>query len=147
VTAVAHHRRPTPDRGNDLTPALWATVRRNALLMAVANTVTAFALWFGSPGASASLAFLAFLAPLPLWGFGFAAAAAFQVAGRALVGHSIGAPLWAMLATGAVYGLIAGTSSAPAATAILAGLTLYCAGHHVNAMGFRRRERQARRDA
>lgn len=128
-------------------PELGAALRRNVLLMGMVNTVTAGAMTLAEPGVSASLAFLAFLAPLPLWGCGFATAAAFQFANRALVGHSIAAPLWTLLAVGAVYGLVAGRSAAPAASTILAGLTLYAAGHHLNAMAFRRREAQGRRES
>ncbi len=146
MAVVGSHRRVTPDPTATIPPGVAAALRRNSLAMAVANMVTAAGMVFADPGVSASLAFLGFLAPLPLWGCGFAAAAVFQVANRPLVGHSIAAPLWALLAVGAVYGLVAGRSTAPAASIILAGLTLYAAGHHLNAMAFRRREAQVRRD-
>lgn len=132
---------PTPS------PPLSATgvLRRNGLLLAMVNTITAAGITFADPGASPSLAFLAFLAPLPVWGLGFAVAAGFQFADRPLIGHSIAGPLWMLLAFGAVLGLLAGRSTAPAASIVLTGLELYAAGHHLNAMHYRRQEREAAR--
>ena len=143
VVLVGQHRRTGPSVV--MLSHVGRALRRNSWMMATANSVTAAALLFGEPGSSPTLAFIAVPAPLPLWGAAFAAAAAFQLAGKALVGHSIAAFLWAFLAIGAVVGLVAGTSTAPAASVILAGLTIYAAGHHVNAMDFRRREREAAR--
>lgn len=122
-----------------------AVLRRNVRLVGTLNAVMAVALGFFAPGTSSSLAFIAVLAPLPVWAAGFAVAAAFQLAGRALIGYSVAAPLWALLAIGAVVGLLLGRSTAPAASVALAGLEVYAAAHHVNAMSFRRQEREAAR--
>lgn len=140
------HRRPdppTPPAG----PVVSATgvLRRNVLLLAAANLCAAAGIGLFAPGTSPSLALLAFYAPPPVWAVAFATAAAFQIAHRPLIGHSIGAPLWALLAFGAVVGLTTGASSAPAASVLLAGLELLAAGLHANGMAFRRQERQAAR--
>lgn len=135
-----HHR---PDTPPDV-PLAWV-LRRNMLILATANLAAAAGIGLFPPGTSPSLALLAFYAPLPLWAVAFTAAAAFQIFNRPLIGHSIAAPLWALLAFGALVGLASGASSAPAASVLLAGLELCAAGLHANGMVFRRQERQAAR--
>lgn len=140
------HRRPdTPTPSDEPAVPLAGTLRRNILLLATANLCAAAGIGLFAPGTSPSLALLAFYAPLPLWAIAFTIAAAFQLAHHPLIGHSIAAPLWTLLAFGAVVGLATGTSSAPAASVLLAGLELLAAGLHANGMAFRRQERQAAR--
>jgi hypothetical protein len=120
-------------------------LRRNVFMLAATNGMAAFGLAAFAPGTSPSLAMLDFFAPLPLWASAFAAAAVLQLCGQPLIGHSIAFPLWALLAFGAVWGLTSGSSAAPAASVILAGLELCAAGLHLNGMEWRRREREAKR--
>lgn len=136
----SHHRTDTP------AVPMAGVLRRNILLLAAANLSAAAGIGLFNPGTSPSLTLLAFYAPLPLWAAAFTLAAAFQVANRPLIGHSIAVPLWALLSFGAVWGVLSGASAAPAASVLLAGLELFTAGLHANGMVFRRREREARRD-
>lgn len=119
-------------------------LRTNVLVLAFANAAAAVVLGFAEPGTSPSLQFLRLLLPLPIWAVGFAAAAVLLLARKHLAGHSVAVPLWAMLAGGALLGLVSGATRSPAGSALLAGLVVTVAGFHVNGMWLRRREAMAR---
>jgi hypothetical protein len=119
--------------------------RRVAWLLAFANAVIAMALLFGDAGSSTALAFLALVLPLQVWGGGFLAAAALLVAGEYLAGHTVAVVTNAMLAAGAVVGVVTATTTSPAGSIMLAGVLITVAGLHVHWMVFRHREAQVRR--
>lgn len=122
-------------------PLRTRALRTNVLILTVTNTAAAVVLAVGEPGTSPALLFLQLLVPLPVWAVGFAAAAVLLVTGRYLAGHSVAAPLWLMLAGGAVIGLVAGTTRSPAGSLLLAVLVSTVACFHANGMWMRRRER------
>lgn len=119
-------------------------LRTNMLILAFANATAAAVLAFADPGTSPSLLFLRLLLPLQVWAVGFAAAAALLALRHPLAGHSVAVPLWAMLAGGAVIGLVNATTRSPAGSALLAGAVLTVAAVHVNGMWLRRREAMIR---
>ncbi len=120
-------------------------LRRNVIALAVANTGAATAMIVDRPGTSASLLFLQTVAPLPLWGVWFLAAAALQVARQPLWGHTIAVPLWLMWGLGAVLGLASGSTTSPSASIALTGMIVALAGMHCAGLVYRRDERQARK--
>ncbi len=85
------------------------------------------------------------VAPLPLWGVWFLAAAALQVARQPLWGHTIAVPLWLMWGLGAVLGLASGSTTSPSASIALTGMIVALAGMHCAGLVYRRDERQARK--
>lgn len=115
-------------------------MRRNAYSLAVANISVGVAFIAADPGVSASLHFLQYIAPLPVWGAGHLGTAVLLVARRPVAGHTLAVPLWLMWAVGAVFGLVTGTSRSPAASIALAGLITAVAGLHCSGWSFRRSE-------
>lgn len=122
-------------------PDDYARVRsRYTLALALTNAGVAVAFFGFDPGTAASLHFLQFLAPLPVWGAAFLIAAALLIARFHRSGHTVAVICWAMWAWGAVLGL--GSSRSPAVTVALAALLVGLSAMHSNSLTARIRERR-----
>lgn len=121
-------------------------LRRNVWALAVANLVVGTAFILADPGTAPSLHFLQIVAPLPVWGAGHLATAALLLTSRYAAGHTLAVPLWLMWATGAVFGLVTGTTRSPTVSIALTALIAAVAGLHCNGWSFRRHETNRARE-
>lgn len=139
------HRTPAPRRppaapAPPSDPLLRAT-NRLALILAGGNGAVGIALLGADPGTSPALLFLRAVGlPLPVWGAGFLLVTVLVVVRQHAFAHLLAVVLWTVLASGAVLGVISGSSTAPAASLILTALTVMAAGMHVNGLLYRRRQ-------
>lgn len=118
---------------------MWA-LDRITWILAAGNGLVGVALIIGSPGTSPALLFLRLWGiPLVVWGAAYLAVTALFVIDQRLVAHGVALFLWLMLAAGALYGLLTGATSSPAATMILAVLIGAVAATHVVGFLFRRK--------
>lgn len=120
-------------------------LRRVRLVIACANVTVAAAFIVAEPGSAPSIVLLQAVAPLYVWGVGFAFVAALLTAGWNVAAHLLAVPLWAFWAASAVLGLATGATRSPAATIALTGLILTLTGLHGLGLTWRRRESQVRR--
>lgn len=153
---AAKHRSP-----DDATPA--ATVPRAKMpavdkflirlqfVLVIVNAAAALALVYNQPGTSPSLNFLLDTGiPLPVWAAGWALVAVILTVGALgppiqEYGHVVAFVLWAMVATGAVIGLVTATTTSPSASLMQAGLVTGMAGLHLAGLLFRRALKPTRR--
>lgn len=114
---------------------------RLAIILAVGNAAVGVALLTADPGTSPALLFLRGVGlPLAAWGSAYLLVPVLIAFRQHAFAHLVAVVLWTVLAAGAVLGVIAGTSTAPAASLILTALTCMAAGMHVNGLLYRRRE-------
>lgn len=135
------HRSGLVAGGDDVT----GVVRRVWLLLACANAAVGASFVVAPAGQAPSTVLLQAVAPLYVWGAGFAVVALLLLAGRHVPAHLLGVPLWGFWGVGAVLGLVGGSTRSPAVTLALTGLVLCMAGWHVNGLAWRSREARARR--
>lgn len=114
-------------------------------VLVIVNAAAALALSYNQPGTSPSLNFLLDTGiPLSVWAAGWALVAVILTVGALgppiqEYGHVVAFVLWAMVATGAVIGLVTATTTSPSASLMQAGLVTGMAGLHLAGLLFRRR--------
>lgn len=121
-------------------PSVAGVVARTAVIVFSANAAVGATLIVAPGGASPALLFLRTVMPLPGWGLVFILVAALGMLGWLVPANALAVALWAFLALGALTGLIAGTTSSPAASMILFVLVATVSALHISGLWFRRRQ-------
>lgn len=122
----------------------WASKHGDQIVLTLLNTAAAIGLGINHPGSSPSLAFLASVMDLRLWGGLFALTVALLLTGLLEAAHLCGIVGWVMYGYGAVAALATFTTPSPSGSVIVTGLTVGVAVRHVIGFGHAVNVRRAR---